>query len=62
MNCKEDREILLQVGFTAEEIDHLRELRRYYSEEEMNQMSIQQRRLEFVRWLVITGKLTDQIA
>jgi uncharacterized protein YnzC (UPF0291/DUF896 family) len=55
-------EMLYQAGFTASEIDRLEKLRRAYAENKRNHMSENYRRLEFVRWLVTTGKLTEQIA
>ena len=62
MNYKEALETLRKAGFTAPEIDRLCRLRRAYTESEMDQAPADLRRLEFVRWLVVTGKLTDQIA
>lgn len=62
MNYKEALEILRRAGLTAREIDRLSSLRRDYAENEMDQTPANLRRLEFVRWLVVTGKLTDQIA
>lgn len=62
MNYKEALELLRKAGFTAPEIERLCRLRRDYVESEMDQAPVDQRRLEFVRWLVVTGKLTDQIA
>ncbi len=61
MNYKEALETLRRAGFTASEIDRLGRLRRDYAENEMDQARANLRRLEFVRWLVVTGKLTDQI-
>jgi hypothetical protein len=63
MEYKEANEILSQIGFTASEIEGLQRLRSEYTEKKMSHMSPEDhRRLEFVRWLVATGKLTDQIA
>ena len=59
MNSEENREILRREGFTAEEANRLSALRRNYSEKERKQIAAEQRRLEFVRWLVTTGKLAD---
>ncbi len=53
MERKEDREMLRKVGFAEAEMNHLSRLRRILAEH---------RRLEFVRWLVSIGKITDQIA
>jgi hypothetical protein len=62
MNCKEDCEVLRQVGFTEEEIERLKKLRRDYTEVERQHSSVEYRRLAFLRWLVTTGKLSDQLA
>ena len=59
MNSMESTESLLEVGFTPIQIERLSEFRRGYIEKEQQQMSVEQRRLEFVRWLVVTGRLTD---
>ena len=52
---------LRQAGFTESEIDQLSRLRRNYAEQENAQGLADHRRLEFTRWLVTTGRLTDQI-
>jgi hypothetical protein len=62
MNHKEDREMLRKVGFAEVEMNRLSRLRRDYNERERLQAIADHRRLEFIRWLVIVGKLTDQIA
>lgn len=62
MDRYEDREILRKGGFAENEVVQLSKLRKAYSEREKNQAQIVNRRLEFVRWLVSTGKLSDQIA
>jgi hypothetical protein len=62
MNCKEESETLRQVGFAEEEIERLNQLRRDYTELELQQSSVEYRRLVFIRWLVTTGKLSDQLA
>ncbi len=62
MNCKQDCEVLRQVGFTEEEIERLNQLRRDYTELELQQSSVEYRRLAFIRWLVTTGKLSEQLA
>jgi hypothetical protein len=61
MNYKEALETLRKAGFTASEIDRLYRLCRDYAENEMDRAPANLHRLEFVRWLVVTGKLTDQI-
>ena len=62
MDRKEDREMLRKVGFAEIEMNRLATLRRDYNERERLQALPEHRRLEFVRWLVAIGKLTDQIA
>lgn len=61
MNYKQAFEILCRAGFSAPEIYRLWRLRRDFAESEMDQALPDSRRLEFVRWLVATGRLTDQI-
>ena len=62
MDRKEDREMLRKVGFAEVEMNRLARLRKDYNERERLQAIAEHRRLEFVRWLVIIGMLTDQIA
>ena len=62
MNYKEDIQILHEAGFTEAEIRRLCELRRKPAEEGKYLELVDYRRLEFVRWLVATGKLTEQVA
>jgi hypothetical protein len=62
MDRKEDREMLRKVGFAEAEMNRLARLRRDHRERERLQAIAEHRRLEFVRWLVRIGKLTDQIA
>ncbi len=62
MDRKEDREMLRKVGFAEVEMNRLSRLRRDHHEKEKLLALAEHRRLEFVRWLVIVGKLTDQIA
>ncbi|HET8911728.1 MAG TPA: hypothetical protein VFN23_09715 [Ktedonobacteraceae bacterium] len=59
---EETNEILRAGGFGEIEVLHLRKLRKERDEREKLQALAYHRRLEFVRWLVNTGKLTDQIA
>ena len=61
MGHKEDREMLRKAGITEDEINRLSKLRRNLAEEGKYQELIDYRRLEFVRWLVSTGKLTEQV-
>jgi len=58
---KENREILRKAGFTEAEMNRLSILRRNLAEEGKYQELVDYRRLQFVRWLVNTGKLTEQV-
>ncbi len=62
MDRYEDREILRKGGFAENEVVQLSKLRKAYSERAKSQNQIANRRLEFIRWLVSTGKLSEQIA
>lgn len=54
---------LRNLGFSVKDIDRLQKLRSFYAKQhEMDQACLDIRHLQFVRWLVRTGKLTDQIA
>ncbi len=61
MGYKEDREILRNAGFTQAEMNRLSKLRSNLAEEGRYMELVDYRRLQFVRWLVTTGKLTEQI-
>jgi len=58
MDRKDDREILRKGGFAEGEMQRLSKLRQDYTEREKLQATLDHRRLEFVRWLVSTGKLS----
>ena len=65
MNHKEAYEILQEVGFTPSQIDELYRFHRNYADytlKEMYQTRAEQRRLEFARWLVRKGKLSEYAA
>ncbi|MEO7021902.1 MAG: hypothetical protein ABI234_17245 [Ktedonobacteraceae bacterium] len=62
MDHKDDREILRKGGFAEGEMQRLSKLRQDYTEREKSQALADHRRLEFVRWLVTNGKLSEQIA
>lgn len=63
MNHEQALVMLRRLGFSAQEIDRLSRLRSVYAKKsEMDQAALDLRHLEFVRWLVKTGKLTDQLA
>jgi len=55
-------ELLRTAGFTEAEIEYLGRLRRAYSEKSSWLTPAEERRLAFVRWLVTTGRLTEQVA
>ncbi len=61
MNDKEGFEALRRGGFTEEEIRRLSQLRSNQSELEVGRTSTEYHRLEFVRWLVATVKLSDHL-
>jgi hypothetical protein len=52
-------DLLRTAGFTEAEIEHLERLRRAYRENRSWLTSAEERRLAFVRWLVTTGRLTE---
>ncbi len=62
MDRKEDREILRKGGFAEVEMMRLAQLRKDRDERQKLEALADRRRMEFVRWLVHTGKLTDQVA
>ena len=51
-------ESLLKLGFTLSQAEQFSRLRVVYAEKEG--IATELRRLEFVRWLVSTGRLTDE--
>ena len=61
MGHKEDREMLRKAGITEAEINRLSKLRRNLAEEGKYQELVDYRRLQFVRWLVTKGKLTEHV-
>jgi hypothetical protein len=62
MARQDDREVLRKSGFAEGEVLRLSQLRHDYTEREKRRAVADHRRLEFVRWLVNTGKLSEQIA
>ena len=62
MDRKEDREILRKGGFAESEVKQLSQLRKLHIESERLRQLAEIRRMEFVRWLVDTGKISEQIA
>ena len=62
MDRKEERDIVRRGSLSEGEIKRLSQLRRVHRER-MKLMELEEhRRWEFIRWLVINGKLTDQVA
>jgi hypothetical protein len=61
MHHKEDQEMLRRAGLTDAQMNRLSKLRRNLAEEGKYQELIDYRRLQFVRWLVTTGKLTEEV-
>ena len=59
---KERLEALRRAGFTTLEITRLYKFRRAYMANELDQAPADLARLQFVRWLVVNGRLTDQLA
>lgn len=53
--------ILRKKGFTERQITRFCHLRQSYGQNEMDQLPLDRHRLEFARWLVATGRLTEQI-
>ena len=61
MDPKEVYDPLYKGVFTASERDRLWRLRQDYEERKKSQLSANSNRLLFVRWLVKTSRLTDQL-
>ena len=62
MDYKDALDMLRGAGFSTTEMERLARLRRAYAYNELDQAPAEYRRLEFIRWLVATGRLTDYIA
>jgi hypothetical protein len=58
---KEAHEMLRKAGFSHVAIDKLTRFRKEFVAGEMDQTPTEHRRLEFARWLFLTGKLSDQV-
>jgi len=56
---KKDLHRLRTEGFTGPEIARLSRLRRTWKQGEMDLPFLDPHRLAFIRWLVVTGRLTD---
>ena len=62
MDRKEERDIVRRGSFSERELKLLSQLRRVHRERKKLEELEEHRRWEFIRWLVINGKLTDHIA
>lgn len=62
MTYQEAFQLLHRAGFREKEIDRLYRLRQHYATHEQDQPPLDPRRLQFARWLVTTGRLTDRIS
>jgi hypothetical protein len=62
MGRKDEQDMLRKHGFAEDEVILLRRLRTSYKETIRHEQIEEHRRLEFARWLVTTGKLSEQIA
>ena len=54
--------MLSEAGFTRSEIVRLYKVRKAYIARKKVEAQAEQRRLEFMRWLVSTGRLNEQAA
>jgi len=61
MTYQEAFQLLRRAGFARAEIDRLYQLRRASRTSELDQAPLDLCRLQFIRWLVTTGRLTDQL-
>ena len=62
MDRKEERDIVRRGSLSEGEMKRLSQLRRVHRERIKLLELEEHRRLEFIRWLVNTGKLTEQVA
>lgn len=62
MTYKEECNRLRNVGFSAQEIEHLTRLRAYYAKEGRLLEELDGHHLQFIRWLVATGRLSENVA
>jgi hypothetical protein len=62
MDRKDERNLVRKGSLSEGEMKLLSQLRRVYRERIKLEEIEEHRRMEFIRWLVNTGKLTDQIA
>lgn len=62
MTYQEAFETLRKAGFAGPAIDRLYRLCQTYGTSELDQAPLDTHRLKFIRWLVATGRLTDQLS
>jgi hypothetical protein len=62
MDRKDDRNLVRKGSLSEGEMKLLSQLRKVHRERLKLEQIEEHRRMEFIRWLVNTGKLTDQIA
>lgn len=62
LSYQEAFQILRREGFEGVVIDRFYQLRRGYLTSEMDQPPLDLRHLEFARWLVATGRITDDFS
>lgn len=61
MDNKKSRYMLYKFGFNEDQVEDLRKLRAAYATKEIYITPADQRRMEFVRWLVSTGRLSETV-
>jgi hypothetical protein len=61
LDYKQAYSLLHKAGCTFPEMGRLIRLRQTYQPTEMDQAALDYRHLEFIRWLVSQGKLTEQL-
>jgi len=61
ISYKEELEVLCQAGLTRGEIERLVQFRQRLTKSEQEQADIDFSRLQFIRWLVEHGKLSEQL-
>jgi hypothetical protein len=61
LDYKQAYDLLHKAGCTFAERERLIRFRQTYQPTEMDQAPLDYRHLEFIRWLVLHGKLTEQL-
>ena len=60
MDQKEGLDALHKAGFSTLEIERMFQLRQTYVEQEMDQAPAVLSHLQFIRWLVMNGRLSER--